>query len=75
VSNLVLNFETKGRYIYKINTGMSDLVTTGEEAFARIFYDVERLGVPIYHDMVLAVVAFSNGDNLVCLRYTSSIAE
>lgn len=42
-SNLVLNFDTNGEHIYKINTGMSELVLSGEEAFGRIFYDVETL--------------------------------
>lgn len=42
-SNLVLNFDVKGRYVFKINTGMSRMVLLAEEAFARIFYDVELL--------------------------------
>jgi hypothetical protein len=42
-SSLVLNFDEKGRYVYKINEGLSESVTTSEEAFARIFYEVEIL--------------------------------
>ncbi|ORY19134.1 hypothetical protein BCR34DRAFT_609764 [Clohesyomyces aquaticus] len=73
LSNLVLNFDPEGTYTYRINTGMPDKVTSDEEAFARIFYNVERLGVPIYHDMVLAMIIFSRGDKFACLRYISSI--
>lgn len=42
-SSLVLNFDDEGRYVYKINEGLSEMVTTSEEAFARIFYEVEIL--------------------------------
>lgn len=73
MSNLVLNFDTEGRHIHKINTGMSPLVVRGEEAFARIFYDVEVLGLPIYHDMALAIINFNHGDNAACSRYVSGI--
>ncbi|KAI0381402.1 hypothetical protein F5Y04DRAFT_280934 [Hypomontagnella monticulosa] len=74
-SNLVLNFDTNGQHIYKINTGMSDLVTSGEEAFGRIFYDVETLGLPIYHDMVLATTSFARGDKTMCAVYMENIAS
>ncbi|KAF1840882.1 uncharacterized protein K460DRAFT_410277 [Cucurbitaria berberidis CBS 394.84] len=73
MSNLVLNFDTEGRYMYKINTGMYDLVTSSEETFARIFYNVEMLGVPVYHDMVLAIVTFARGEKAACARHVANI--
>lgn len=45
-SNLVLNFDVHGQHVFRINTGMPDLVTSSEEAFARIFYNVELLVGP-----------------------------
>jgi len=35
---------------------------SGEEAFSRIFYDLERLSLPVYHDMARAIVTFNRGD-------------
>jgi hypothetical protein len=70
---LVLNFDTEGKYTYKINTGMSEVVTSGEETFARIFHEVEILGVPIYHDMVLATISFARKDMAACAKYVSNI--
>ncbi len=46
-SNLLLNFDISGKHAFVINTGMSDLITSGEEAFVRIFYNVElQVGPP-----------------------------
>jgi hypothetical protein len=47
-SNFVLNFDVNGTYIYKIYTGMTEQIVSGEEAFAHIFYDLERISVPVY---------------------------
>ncbi|KAF2109444.1 hypothetical protein BDV96DRAFT_502674 [Lophiotrema nucula] len=74
-SNLVLNFDTEGRHIYKINTGMSPRILSGEEAFARIFHEVEVLGVPVYHDMVLAIIAFARNEKAACARHVASITS
>ncbi|KAI1082078.1 hypothetical protein F5B20DRAFT_588167 [Whalleya microplaca] len=73
MSNLVLNFDISGKHVYKINTGMSESITSGEEAFGRIFYDVEMLGLPVYHDMVLALMAFARGDKSMCIKYMARI--
>ena len=54
---------------------MSNLVMSGEEAFARIFYDVEMLGVPVYHDMVLAIVTFARGDKAACAKHIANITS
>lgn len=45
----------------------------GEEAFARIFYDVEVLGAPIYLDMVQAIIAFARDDRTACARHVTGI--
>lgn len=42
-ANVLLNFNEKGERIFKINVGMSDLITSSEEVFFRMFYDVEVL--------------------------------
>lgn len=47
-SNLVLNFDVHENHIFQINTGLSHSIISAEEAFARIFRDVEIQGVPIY---------------------------
>ncbi|KAK6084492.1 hypothetical protein SCUP234_03281 [Seiridium cupressi] len=43
-SSILLNFDPNGQHTYKINTGMPSTVTSGEEAFSRIFYDIEVMG-------------------------------
>lgn len=40
-SNVLHNYNEKGERAYKINVDVSDLVTSTEDAFFRIFYDVE----------------------------------
>jgi hypothetical protein len=72
---MVLNFDMGGKYMYRINTGMPQQICDGEEAFARIFYDVERFSVPLYRAMVLATVAFDKGDTPACAHYVTSIAS
>jgi hypothetical protein len=69
-----MNFDTQGNYIYKINTGMPEAIMSGEEAFARIFYDVERYGVPVYHGMIHAIDAFAKGDKAACARHVATVA-
>lgn len=47
-SNLILNFDVHEKHVFHINTGLSKSIVSAEEAFARIFRDVEVQGVPIY---------------------------
>jgi hypothetical protein len=63
-----------GDYQYKINTGMPQAVLVAEEAFSRIFHQVEVFGVPIYHDMAMAVIEFEDGNKAACARHVSNIA-
>ena len=42
-ANVLLNFNEKGDRVYKINIGMSKEITSSEEAFFRMFYDLEVL--------------------------------
>ena len=74
-STLVLKFDPTGKYVYQINAGMAPEVLAGEEAFARIFYDVEVLSVPIYRDMVHAIVDFSRGDTAACAKHVANITS
>jgi hypothetical protein len=64
-----------GKYMYRINTGISQQIYDGEEALARIFYDVERFGVPLYRAMVLATVAFDKVDTSACAHHVARIAS
>jgi hypothetical protein len=40
-SNVLLNFNTRGERIYRINVGMSEVIKTSEEVFFQMFYDLE----------------------------------
>ncbi|KAK0658488.1 hypothetical protein QBC41DRAFT_351389 [Cercophora samala] len=73
MSNLVLNFNSAGGYALKINTGLSSLIQSSEEEFARIFHEVEVLGVPIYSSIVESIVAYARGDKETCLEHVRDI--
>ncbi|KAL2130880.1 hypothetical protein VTI74DRAFT_5834 [Chaetomium olivicolor] len=72
-SNLVLNFDPSGTYTLKINPGLPKRITTSEEAFARIFHDVETLGLPIYHAVINAMLSYARKDLQSCLAHTRRI--
>lgn len=73
MSNLVLNFSPCAAYALHINTGLSETITSSEEFFARIFHDVEALGLPIYHAVVHSLVAFARRDLPATLLHTRRI--
>ncbi|KAL8768141.1 MAG: hypothetical protein Q9209_005532 [Squamulea sp. 1 TL-2023] len=50
-ANVLHNFNEKGERIYKINVGMSDVITSSEEVFFRMFYDLEVLVISASVDM------------------------
>jgi hypothetical protein len=72
---MVLNFDIDGTHIYKANTGMRQRIAEGEEALCRIFYDVEKLALPIYHGMAHAIVTFARGDNSSCVAHIDTISR
>lgn len=76
MSNLVLNFDDQvgEEHILKINTGMPESIVSAEAKFVRVFYEVERLGLSVYHDIVLAIITHSHGDKVACARHVSSIS-
>lgn len=43
MSGLILNFDDKGRHVFKANTGLAEKVVSAEEEFARIFREAEGL--------------------------------
>lgn len=76
MSNLVLNFDSEvgGEQVFKINTGMPVSITSAEEHFARIFFDIEQLALPIYNDVVQAIIAFARDDKACCARHMATIS-
>lgn len=42
-ANVLHSFNEKSERVYKINVGMSDLIRSSEEAFFRMFYNLEIL--------------------------------
>ncbi|KAL2125675.1 hypothetical protein VTJ04DRAFT_2040 [Mycothermus thermophilus] len=77
MSNLVLNFTPSGRYSLRINdpASQSTTITRSEEAFSRIFYDVERFALPVYHAIIHALRARSLGDMPTCLYHVRRITH
>ncbi|TGO90550.1 hypothetical protein BPOR_0060g00230 [Botrytis porri] len=68
-SNVLLNFNTRGERIYRINVGMSDLIRSSEEVFFQMFYDLEVVAFPIYHEMVLSILAYNSSSPMACLPH------
>ncbi|KAK3356582.1 hypothetical protein B0T25DRAFT_537007 [Lasiosphaeria hispida] len=75
MSCLILNFSPSGEYALKINTGLSSVITSSEEEFARICNEMEALAVPIYHDIVRATISFARGDKSACLNHIQGITS
>jgi predicted RNA-binding protein with PUA domain len=42
-ANVLYNFTPDGNRVFKINIGQSDEIVSSEEAFFRMFYDIEAL--------------------------------
>lgn len=83
MSNLVLNFDDQlgagggggqARHMLKINTGMPGAIVSAEEQFARIFYEVEQMALPVYKDIALAIIAWSRGDKAACAGRVAGIS-
>ncbi|KAH7094616.1 hypothetical protein FB567DRAFT_565799 [Paraphoma chrysanthemicola] len=72
-SNVLLNFNQKGERAYKINLEISELVTSTEEAFFRMFYDVEVMAYPMYQKMVAAYISYEQGKKGECLKHMEDI--
>jgi len=73
MSNLVLNFDTFGSYALRINTGLPLVVTSSEEEFARVLYEVEEFAVPIYYSIVKSIIAFTARDKRACLKHVKEV--
>ncbi|KAJ4393035.1 hypothetical protein N0V93_002241 [Gnomoniopsis smithogilvyi] len=73
-SNVVHNFDVNGRYVYKVNEGFPDVVPS-EEAFMRIMREVEAHALPLYHHVVLAIIAFSQRNAAACALHMSHITR
>lgn len=46
-SSLILNFDNDGTYVYRINVGLSEKVMSSEEAFSRVFHEIEKTVSPL----------------------------
>ncbi|KAL2270675.1 hypothetical protein VTJ83DRAFT_46 [Remersonia thermophila] len=77
MSNLVLNFTPLGGYALRINdpASQSPVIARSEEAFSRIFYDVEAFALPIYHAIISAIRARCRGDAAACLHHVRRITR
>ena len=88
-ANVLHNFNDRGERVYKINVGMSDLIRSSEEAFFRMFYNLEilvclsalnsfssnedQLGFPIYYEMVRAIISFEENHKVSCAIHLRNI--
>jgi hypothetical protein len=91
-ANVLHNFNEQGERIFKINVGMSEKITSSEDAFFGLFYALEVLvstiasygqrhshpnfssqALPIYYDIVRAIICFEEHDSVSCLTHLQNI--
>ncbi|KAM3485315.1 hypothetical protein MY8738_001322 [Beauveria namnaoensis] len=72
-ANVLYNFNLDGNRVFKINIGQSDEIESSEEAFFRMFYDIEKLARTVYIDMVDAIVAFEQKRKADSLRHLQKL--
>ncbi|KAF2098094.1 hypothetical protein NA57DRAFT_66542 [Rhizodiscina lignyota] len=73
-SNYFYNFDKDDNLVYEINHGMPKMIQTAEHHFARIFPVLEKLALPIYHEMVKSMIAFDRGQREQCLESLKEIS-
>ncbi|KAL4784551.1 hypothetical protein BJX76DRAFT_356907 [Aspergillus varians] len=73
MANYFCNFDDQERIVYQINCGLSDVIRTAEYNFAHMFVVIERLSLPIYHEMAQAITHFSTGNEKACLASLRAI--
>ncbi|KAI8313857.1 hypothetical protein K4K61_006483 [Colletotrichum sp. SAR11_59] len=71
-SNLILNFDDDGEYMFRANTGMTPPIVAAEEAFARIFHETEVRAVSVYYEMLQATITWTRGDMAECARHVAA---
>jgi len=72
-ANVLHNFDSTGARIFKINVGMRELITNSEEAFFRMFYDLEVFAFPMYYEIVQAILTFERGDRKACAEALANV--
>ncbi|CAI0645391.1 unnamed protein product [Colletotrichum noveboracense] len=72
-SNLILNFDVDGEYMFRANTGMTPHIVAAEEAFARIFHETEVRAVSVYYEMLQATITWTRGDMAECARHVAAV--
>ncbi|KAJ3491149.1 hypothetical protein NLG97_g5651 [Lecanicillium saksenae] len=65
----------KGNVVYEINRKKDAHIRQAEYEFANIFATIELKAIPVYCDMIDAVIAFERGDAASCLRHMQSISK
>ncbi|KAI5455769.1 hypothetical protein BGZ63DRAFT_368305 [Mariannaea sp. PMI_226] len=65
-ANVLLAFDTAGSQIIRTNIGVSARITSTEHNFFLLFYIWEVKSVPIYVEIVRAVIAFEQGQIKAC---------
>ncbi|KAI9150556.1 hypothetical protein HJFPF1_10329 [Paramyrothecium foliicola] len=74
-SNFLHNFNTEGDLMFRINVNLSETIQRAEEAFSRIFSEIEFLAVPVYYNMILANIAFHQNDRSACAHYLNNVSN
>ncbi|OXV07235.1 hypothetical protein Egran_05001 [Elaphomyces granulatus] len=72
-SNYFYNFDARENLVYQINCSSTETIRSAEYHFAHMFPVMEKLALPIYHDIVKSIISFEQGQRDKCLHFLKSI--
>ncbi|CAN8102082.1 unnamed protein product [Discula destructiva] len=73
-SNIYHNFDAQGRYMFKFNAALPHVLPS-EENFMRIMVAIEATALPLYHHVILAIIAFEARDTASCAAHMAHIQK
>ncbi|OXV07234.1 hypothetical protein Egran_05000 [Elaphomyces granulatus] len=72
-SNYFYNFDDRENIVYQINCCNTETIRSAEYHFAHMFPVMEKLSLPIYHDIVKSIISFEQGQRDKCLHFLKLI--
>ncbi|OAA75990.1 hypothetical protein LEL_05674 [Akanthomyces lecanii RCEF 1005] len=75
MSNFLLNINEHGNPEHVINQPLSQDYRLSEFNFYCMFYEMERLSVPVYYAMIHAIIQFNKGEKSLCRKHMGHLNE
>ncbi|KAL4956385.1 hypothetical protein BDW69DRAFT_203246 [Aspergillus filifer] len=79
MTNYFCNFNAQNQIVYQINSGLRTEIQQAEYEFSYMLVRIERVALPIYTEITLAITHYTNGNKPACLfslnRITSLLPD